>query len=480
MSALGLVCSMLLMTGFFREKAPVPLERRVTVPATGPLTRCSANPRYFCDGHQRPVLLTGSHTWNNFQDMDGEGFDRTFDYDAYLEFLRKNNHNFIRLWVWEQGWGAAERVGSLRFDPLPYPRTGPGKALDGGPRFDVAAFNGEFFQRLRSRVKQARDRGLYVSVMLFNGWSVDGKMMGRGNPWNGHPFNRANNINGVDGDPRGTGFGLETHSLRNKEITRLQEAYVRRVIDTVNDLDNVLWEVSNESPPGSEAWHRHFISFIKEYESGKPNSHPVGMTSIWPGGNNLDLTRSSADWISPNETRTTSYKNNPPAAAGQQVVVTDTDHLWGIGGTHRWVWKSFTRGLNPIFMDTYTMTGEPIDGIFHRYSFDAPQSVGLRSSLGYARALTEKIDLLSMAPRNDLSSTRYCLASPGKDYLVYQPEDGPFSVKLERGKYRAEWFDPLHGMRSTATVEVKEPGEFRFRVPAWISSDAVLHLARLR
>ena len=33
--------------------------------------------------------------------------------------------------------------------------------------------------------------------------------------------------------------------------------------------------------------------------------------------------------------------------------MTQADHLWGIGGNRAWVWKSFTRGLNPIFMDPY-------------------------------------------------------------------------------------------------------------------------------
>ena len=35
--------------------------------------------------------------------------------------------------------------------------------------------------------------------------------------------------------------------MQNGAITALQEAYVRKVVDTVNDLDNVLYEISNES-----------------------------------------------------------------------------------------------------------------------------------------------------------------------------------------------------------------------------------------
>lgn len=377
-----------------------------TAAASGPLRKCPANPRYFCDAAGKAVLLAGSHTWNNFQDIEGPRSRRHFDYDEYLDFLRRNNHNFFRLWVWEQGWEAAGVKNEVRFSPLPYRRNGPGIALDGVAKFDLDAVNDEFFLRLRARVAKARDRGVYVSIMLFNGWSVDGKQQEGGNPWRGHPFNRGNNKNGIDGDASGTGFGLETHTLRYHEVTRLQEAYVRRVIDTLNDLDNVLWEISNESPPGSEEWHYHFISFIKEYESRKPHQHPVGMTAIWPGGDNRDLARSPADWISPNEWGSTSYKDDPPAASGDQVIITDTDHLWGIGGTQAWAWKSFLRGLNPIFMDAYR-SRDLLGDLPAQYRFDAPDSISLRRSLGYIRTMADRLDLGSLMPRDDLSSTGY-------------------------------------------------------------------------
>lgn len=40
-------------------------------------------------------------------------------------------------------------------------------------------------------------------------------------------------------------------------------------------------------------------------------------------------------------------------ANGHKVILSDTDHLWGIAGSREWVWKSFLRGLNPLFMDPY-------------------------------------------------------------------------------------------------------------------------------
>ena len=55
----------------------------------------------------------------------------------------------------------------------------------------------------------------------------------------------------------------------------------------------------------------------------------------------------------PDAERGFDYRHNPPTADGRKVILTDTDHLWGIGGDVPWVWKSFLRGLNPLFMDPY-------------------------------------------------------------------------------------------------------------------------------
>ena len=43
--------------------------------------------------------------------------------------------------------------------PQPWPRTGPGDATDGKPRFDLDQFDPAFFDRLRDRVVDGRRRG---------------------------------------------------------------------------------------------------------------------------------------------------------------------------------------------------------------------------------------------------------------------------------------------------------------------------------
>ncbi len=449
--------------------------------ARGPLRVHPTNPRYFTDGARSPdgslraVYLTGSHTWNNRRDIGRDDPPKAFDFDAYLDFLERHGHNFIRLWAWDSAlWDTrsalewVEEGAIYHVAPQPWRRTGPGQAPDGKPKFNLEQFDPAYFERLRSRVQAAGRRGIYVSVMLFEGWALSFDPTS----WRGHPFRRENNVQGINGDPNGDGRGLEIQTLTIPRITAAQEAYVRKVIDTVNDLDNVLYEVSNEARllnPASSTkdWQYHMIRFIKNEEAKKGRRHPVGMTSQGGGGGDDSeiLRRGPADWISPNPDRF-DYKNNPPASDGAKVVLLDTDHLWGVGGDAAWVWKSFLRGHNPLFMDPYEHDilgkGRP------------DQWEGARRALGTTRGLAMRIDLAKMTPAPDLASTRYCLANPGHEYLVYQPGSGEFSVNLATGNHAFEWFDPAKGSVAS-TGSVKTAGGNQAFTPPF-SGPAVLYL----
>jgi hypothetical protein len=435
----------------------------------GPLRVHPPNPRYFTDGAKnadgslKAIYLTGSHHWNNLQDSGklGKPLTEKFDYDGYLRFLEKFNHNFMRMWSWEVG------ENDLYYEPAPWIRTGPGTALDGKPKFDLKQFNPEYFKRLRSRVIAAGDKGIYVSIMLFQGWSIYSH--GYGNPWPVHPFNKANNINRIDGDPDKDGEGKEVHTLRLPAVTRLQEAYVRKVIDTVNDLDNVLYEITNETAIFSKDWQYHMIRCVKDYEATKPKQHPVGITAFDSGreGSMKALFASPADWISPqNDGVSGDYRNDPPAGDGRKVILSDTDHLWGVGGDSTWVWKSFTRGHHPIYMDPLRKQ--------HWFSISEAQMEDARKAMGDTRRFAKRINLTAMSPHGELSSTRYCLADPGKEYLVYQCISGEvFSVELKPGTYHYEWFDPAEG-QIAGSDHIQAAGVQQFKAP--FEGDAVLYL----
>jgi hypothetical protein len=444
-------------------------------PATGPLRVNPDNPRYFTDDSGRAIYLTGSHTWANLQDLGSSDPPPVFDYTAYLDFLEANHHDFFRLWAWEQAKWAPWTASDIWFAPAIYQRPGPGEALDGKPKFDLSSFDQAYFDRMRARIIEAGNRGIYVSIMLFDGWSVGQKGGGPGNPWPGHPYNASNNINGIDGDPDGDGNGYEVETLAMPEITALQEAYVQKVIDTVNDLDNVLYEICNESNggPGEISWQYHMIDFIHDYEATQPKQHPVGMTVPYPDGENSDLFNGPAEWISPNAAG--GYQDDPPVADGSKVVVVDTDHLWGVGGDREWLWKSFTRGLNALYMDCY----DPI--YCEGWDPNDPTRLSVVVNMGYTLEYANRMNLVAMTPRPDLCSTEYCLANPvavGAEYLVYLPEGGTETVDLSAtpGELAVEWLDPSDGA-ITEGLTVTGGTIVPFTPP--FGGDAVLYLSQV-
>ncbi len=414
----------------------------------GPLRVLASNPRYFTDDSGKAIYLTGSHEGWELQDDAWGGFaapgtEVTFDFERYLDFLATHNLNLIRLWCVETTrWdaGPPEMIAT----PMPFARTGSQNALDGRPKFDLTQFDKTYFKRLRSRVEAANVRGIYVMIVLFEGFScvhpVSSNYVNPGaNPWFGHPFNIQNNINGIDGDVNGDGWGLEVHSLSSPPVNAVQKAYVRKIIDTVNEFDNVLYEIANESIPESTDWQYDMINTIKDYELSKPKQHPVVMSAFWPGPTNPTLMASPADAIAPAKTGTEDYEYDPPIATGSKVIIADSDHINWTTKDPLYVWKNFMRGNNAVIFDVNLLAFDWSRGVVVE---DDGSSEPIRQAMGDTRMYADRCNLAAMTPRTELSSTAYCLANPGSEYLVYQPDSGTFSVDLEPGVFAYEWFNP--------------------------------------
>jgi len=65
-----------------------------------------------------------------------------------------------------------------------------------------------------------------------------------------------------------------------------------------------------------------------------------------------------------------------------------------------------------------------------------------RYAMGDTLRFAQRMKLIEMEPRGDLSSTGYALANAGEEYLVLQPNEAadPFTVTLGAGTYTVEWF----------------------------------------
>ena len=245
-----------------------------------------------------------------------------------------------------------------------------GNCVGRQPRFDLSSFDPAYFHRLRDRVIAAGNKGIYISVMLFDGFCLT--QCPPPDNVEGHPFAAGNNISGI---------GITSISdyqvlPLDPAVQALQEAYLHKVVDTVQDLPNVLYEVANESTNStsewgdSTQWQYWVIDSIKAYETRMGyERHPVGMTYQigafveGPNGNpaqppdaprNTPLFESPADWISPGyeeEYYVDPWYTGPPASDGTKVVISDTDHYASGLGDALWAWKSFLRGHNSILMD---------------------------------------------------------------------------------------------------------------------------------
>jgi hypothetical protein len=463
-------------------------------PTKGPL-RASKNPNYFQDADGIPLILCGSHTWNTLQDWGTDGLIQTLDFDAFVSFLKAHGHNFTLLWCTElpkfHGLPTTETSPpDFTVSPHPWMRTGPGTATDGALKFDLTKYDPAYFDRLRTRTEFLNRAGIYAAVYLFTGEFL----LRFRCPTDGYPFSGPNNINGINDGYRGgsaeTAVSAVTMSGPNA-ITDFQDAYVRKTIDTLNDLPNVLWIVSEEAPSRSLWWNNHLISLIRSYERGKRFQHAIGYATVENPSDSI-LYSSDADWVAPWAWTSpiTSCGSGNPAC---KININDSDHsyfgMWNDPPqkNRNYAWQNFLTGNQVAFMDPYlvyyprqnrNLCLMPVHGVGTRPD---PRWENFRNNLGHILRYSRKLNLANVLPRTSLSSTKYCLAqtpSAGAEYLIYAPLGGSFTVDLSAmpssRTLTVEWFNPGTGETTSETPIVAGSATRSFTTP--FSGDAVLYL----
>jgi hypothetical protein len=460
-----------------------------TRPITSPLRALARNPNYFTDESGKAIYLTGSHTWNTLQDWGTNDAVQPLDFDAFVRMLVLHHHNFTLLWTTElptlRGLpSTAKSPPDFSVAPFPWQRTGPGNASDGKPKFDLTKYNPEYFDRLHERTEKLNSNGIYAGVYLFTGeFLLRFRFAG-----DGYPFTGSNNINGIDD---GGGLRSVTMTAPNP-ITDIQDAYVRKMIDSLNDLPNVLWIVSEEAPRNSTWWNAHLIALVRSYEAAKPLQHPIGWaaTEEVSAATDAALMNSDADWIAP------CARISPTISSGsghptRKVNINDSDHsyfgMWSESpqANRNFFWINFTNGNQTLFMDPYVvyyprekrnLTPAPVNGIS---SAPDPRWDPVRDTMGYIRGCAERMNLAAMSPQGKLASTGHVLANTDEnrpEFLVYAPSGGKFAVNLSaaRGLLAVEWINPATGVRA-AGADVQGGATTSFTPP--FDGDAVLYLS---
>lgn len=419
------------------------------LPASAALRVHPDNPRWLTeDGGKTAIVLTGAHTWSVFQDHLPEG-----DFDAvdYLDGIAAEAHNFTRGWFWEDGF----------YTPLPY-------VEEGGEYRLSPPYNRDYAARLRSRVRSARKRGLYVSVMLFQGWSM-GDYEGRRvpNPWPENPYNRENHREQVSKQQAALHIGLAQPQ---------QLEYVSWIAGKLCSEPNVIWEVSNESHNASlgneqaSNWQANILTHLK----GECRRRLTWVSC--PAGGDIEdefrvdlndrLFAMDADLVSPCDPARR-YSTDPPPADGRRVLVADTDHLVRDGLDGAWVWKAFLRGQHPVFMDlTQDLSwweGPPWDPAEPRWG-------EMRAALGSIQELVTVVNRTrAVAPASGLAAMAPQKGAGGQPNARTKPASAPWALYSSDRPCK----------RKSETARCRQARANGDELLAWAAADETLRVCRL-
>ena len=218
------------------------------------------------------VLLTATEHY-------GAVMNRPFNIERYIEDAADKGMTLTRLFMlFRELQTAINPYSTCKPETqdyvAPFVRTGPGRAVDMEPKFDLDQTNPEFIERLHRFVSSASDHGVIVEVVLLSNSYTD-------DVWGLNPLNPKNNINGLPEIP-----WHDSMSLRHNALFERQAAHVRKIVTELNAYDNVIYEICNE-PGGSvnkevepscaevDEWLIALINVIRDTESSLPNKHLI-------------------------------------------------------------------------------------------------------------------------------------------------------------------------------------------------------------
>ncbi|MDP4130521.1 MAG: DUF6298 domain-containing protein, partial [Bacteroidota bacterium] len=124
------------------------------------------NPKCFLFRGKPMVFLTATEHY-------GSVMNRPFRFDRYLADAAAKGIAYTRLFLlFRELQSATNPYSTCKPESpdyiSPFLRTGPGKALDGEPRYDLDQWNPEFFSRLQKFLDLASHYGIVVEITLLS------------------------------------------------------------------------------------------------------------------------------------------------------------------------------------------------------------------------------------------------------------------------------------------------------------------------
>ncbi len=224
--------------------------QRDSAQSSSPITIHPMNPKYFVFRGKPIVLIAATEHY-------GSVVNRRFDFERYLRGAAKNQQTMTRLFLlFRELQTARNPCSPLKPESpdfvTPYLRTGPGRAMDGEPMFDLDRWNPEYFDRLHKFLSLASDFGIVVELTLFSNNYED-------SVWALNPLRDKNNLQGA-----GKVEWQEYTSCKDEALVQRQSVYARKIIEETSVYDNVYYEICNE--PGGDVPHHSSLAEVDAWQ----------------------------------------------------------------------------------------------------------------------------------------------------------------------------------------------------------------------
>jgi hypothetical protein len=409
-----------------------------------PIAPHPENPRYFLFQGKPTFLITSGEHYGAVLNLD-------FDFIPYLDELQARGFNLTRTFsgTYREVPGSFKiRQNTLAPAPGryvgPWARSTTPGASDGGNKFDLDAWDPDYFRRLKTFCAEASRRGIVVEFVLFCPFYEDVL-------WAVNPMNAGNNINGIGAVPR-----VEVYTLKHPEIVARHEAFVRKVVGELKEFDNLYFEICNEPYFGgvTRDWQARIARVIADAESGMKDRHMIAQ-NVANGSARIEnpipeVSLFNFHYAHPPRVLVENAGLGKPIGDDETGFQGTEDRPYRVEG-----WAFLLAGGSVYSNLDYSFTTDHEDGTA-RVESPTPGGGGpsLRAQLAILRQFLSGFAFLRMAPDRAVIASGVpegtwasALSQPGQAYAIYLAggSRATLTLNLPAGHYRAEWVNPSTG-----------------------------------
>ncbi len=419
------------------------------------------------------------------------GPNRTEDLDKLTDAMLRFGypgfeHNFGLWYDRRRDAHDTARRGDARAVPpfleQPWARSGTGTAWDGLSRYDLTRYNAWYFRRLKEFADLCDRKG----TILFHNHYMQHALLETDAHYVDFPWRPGNCIQHT-GLPQHTPAANAFYDISNPERRKLHRAYIRKCLDELGGNSNVVFLCSEEYT-GPLAFMEFWLDTVFAWEKETGRDVHVGL-----GGCKNVIDAVLADparrskistidlrywWYRPDGTLfapeggrqvagrfIVQAEKTSPEQLHRQIEEYRRKYphkaiLHGVIGTRQHAWAALSAGGSMLIGQMpYPHLSDPAEYISPEKCLPLQPSYDfIRQHLSTTLPRTAPADLVLDHPQRN-----WCLADPGRTYLVYALEGGSFRLDLSAapGSFRATWFDPRSGkLQSAGHVEGGRPVAF--------------------